>query len=331
MAVAPRIRVLARFASLLVVPALVACTSSGTAAGPAADSSTTASAVLTAATSSAPSAVPTATSPTPSSSSSPAPQTAPQAGSYAYDHVVVVVLENHASGQIVGSTDAPYLNALAKRGLVLADSHGETHPSEPNYLALFAGQTFGVSSDACPLRLSGPNLASELRAAKLSFATYSEGLPHAGYTGCSYATPTGYYARKHNPMVNFTNVPASWNKPFSAFPKNLAALPTVSFVVPNLGNDMHDGTIRQSDSWLRANVGRYATWARTHRSLLIVTWDEDNGTSANHIATFVVGDGVRVGTVSRRVNHYTLLRTIEDVYRLPRLGQSGAQKPIAVD
>ena len=96
------------------------------------------------------------------------------APTYGYHHVVVVVLENHASGQIMGSTQAPYLNALAKQGLVLTDSHGETHPSEPNYLAIFAGQTFGVTSDACPLRLSAPNLASELRSAHLSFATYSE-------------------------------------------------------------------------------------------------------------------------------------------------------------
>ena len=245
--------------------------------------------------------------------------------SYAYDHVVVVVLENHASNQIMGSPQAPYLNTLARRGLVLTDSHGETHPSEPNYLALFAGQTFGVTSDACPLRITAPNLASELRAARLSFATYSEGLPKTGFTGCSY----GGYARKHNPMVNFAGIAAA-NKPFTAFPADFTKLPTVSFVVPDLGDDMHDGTIGQADTWLRAHLSHFASWARTHRSLLVVTWDEDNGTSANHIPTVVVGGGVRVGTVARRVNHYTLLRTIEDVYRLPHLGRSRSQKPIGL-
>jgi acid phosphatase len=252
-----------------------------------------------------------------------APKVDPQ---HPYDHVVVVVMENHASGQILGSAQAPYLNALAKRGLVLSDSHGETHPSEPNYLALFAGQTFGVTSDACPLRLTGPTLAGELRAAHLGFAGYSEGLPKTGFTGCQ----SGRYARKHNPWVNFASLPASLNKSFSAFPKSYGSLPTVSIVVPDLGDDMHDGTIQQADSWLRKKLGAYVTWASSHRSLLIVTWDEDNGTSANHIPTFVVGDQVRVGTVARRVNHYTLLRTIEDLYGLPRLGQSRQEKPIAL-
>ncbi|WP_336786441.1 alkaline phosphatase family protein [Paenibacillus sp. MMO-177] len=73
-----------------------------------------------------------------------------------------------------------------------------------------------------------------------TFAGYSEGLPNTGYNG-PYNLKTGY-ARKHNPWVNFTNVPASLNKPFTDFPSDFSMLPTVSFVIPNLemGSNMRD-------------------------------------------------------------------------------------------
>jgi hypothetical protein len=66
--------------------------------------------------------------------------------------------------------------------------------------------------------------------------------------------------------------------PWTSFPSssNFAALPTVSWVIPNLLDDMHDGTIAQGDTWLKNNMDAYAQWARTHNSLLIVTWDEDD-------------------------------------------------------
>ena len=69
-------------------------------------------------------------------------------------------------------------------------------------------------------------------------------MPGVGFTGCS--SHDGLYARKHNPWVNFSDVPASANQPFTSFPTNFTSLPTVSFVVPNLQNDMHD--LADSDS-----------------------------------------------------------------------------------
>lgn len=110
------------------------------------------------------------------------------------DHVVIVIMENHAYGQIIGNVDAPYINSLAKSGMLLTQSYGVTHPSQPNYIALFAGSPLGVDSDACPIALSGENLASALTQKGLSFISYSESLPSAGYTGCT----KGAYARKHN-------------------------------------------------------------------------------------------------------------------------------------
>lgn len=72
------------------------------------------------------------------------------------DHIVIVVEENKSFAQIIGNPDAPYINALAMRGALFTQSYGITHPSQPNYLALFSGSTHGISSNTCPLELSGP-------------------------------------------------------------------------------------------------------------------------------------------------------------------------------
>jgi acid phosphatase len=234
---------------------------------------------------------------------------------------VVVVFENKAQHQVIGSGDAPYLTSLAASGAQFTDSRGVSHPSQPNYLALFSGSTHGVTDDSCPQDLGDrPNLAQQLEQAGLSFAGYSEGMPTAGYTGC--ADPTGTYARKHNPWVDFANIPATSNRPLSQFPTDLARLPTVSFVVPNLCHDMHDCDVATGDRWARDHLAPYVTWAKTHDSLLVVTFDEHDGTDANRIPTFLVGPMVRATTLSQPINHYNLLRTIEDLYGLVPLGEA---------
>jgi acid phosphatase len=245
-----------------------------------------------------------------------------------YAHVVVVMEENHSYADIIGNTkSAPYLNTLASQGALMTASYGVTHPSEPNYMALFGGSTFGLSSDACPANEgSKANLGSELLAAGKTFKGYSEGLPSTGSTTCT----SGAYARKHSPWINFSNVPTSDSLPFSSFPSssNYASLPTLSFVIPNLNDDMHDGTITQADTWLNSHISAYATWARTHNSLLIVTWDEDDHTEGNQIPTMFVGQGVVAGRYNQNINHYNVLATLEKMYGLGLVGSSASATPI---
>jgi phosphatidylinositol-3-phosphatase len=241
-------------------------------------------------------------------------------------HTVVVVLENHGYGQVIGSSDAPFLRQLAGRGALFTQSYAITHPSEPNYLALFSGSTQGVTSDACPVTFSAPNLAAGLLAAGKTFTGYAEGLPAPGSTVCS----AGEYARKHVPWADFRNIPASLNQPFSRFPaSDFSRLPTVSFVVPNLCNDMHDCSVATGDSWLRAHLSSYVTWAMTHNSLLIVTFDEDDGGGSNQIPTIFAGQQVRPGRYSERITHYTVLATIEAAYGLARDGSAAGAAPIS--
>lgn len=243
-----------------------------------------------------------------------------------YDHVVIAIMENENEEDIIGSANAPYINALAKSGALFTDSHGVTHPSQPNYIALFSGSTQGVTNDSCPKSFkSKANLASQLIAANFSFAGYSEDMPSVGYTGCS----SGKYVRKHNPWVNFNNVPKASNQPFTAFPSNnFAALPTVSFVVPNLCNDNHDCPTRTGDAWLKAKLDAYVQWAKNNNSLLILTWDEDEFRAQNHITTIFVGAKVKPGNYTNKITHYNILRTLEDMYGLSALGNAYNATPI---
>jgi acid phosphatase len=242
----------------------------------------------------------------------------------------MVIEENKSHKQIIGNMVAQYINQLANEGALFTQSFGVAHPSQPNYLALFSGSTHGVPDNRCLRSLSGDNLASELRKKGLTFGIYSESMPSVGYTGCEY----GHYQRKHNPAVNWQgkNIPPEMNMPFSMFPSDYSKLPTISIVVPNQLNDMHDGNtldaIIQGDRWLRQNLDSYLQWARTHNSLLIVTWDEDDDSSANQIATIFVGPMVTPGRYNNRIDHYDVLRTITEMYGLTALGRSANARPI---
>lgn len=229
------------------------------------------------------------------------------------DHVVVVVMENHAYSQVIGSSSAPYLNNTLKAGgASLTQSFGLTHPSEPNYYMLFSGSGQGRTDDSCVSvgSLSAPNLASELIAEGKTWASYNESLPSQGSTTCS----SGKYAQKHNPWFGFSNVPTNTAKTMAQFPSDFTTLPKVSFVIPNLCSDMHDCSVSTGDTWLKNNLGAYATWAKTHNSILAVTFDEDNRLSGNRIPTVLYGQHVSPGSSSSTTyNHYNVLRTLEDL------------------
>ncbi|MBY8876451.1 alkaline phosphatase family protein [Streptomyces sp. PLK6-54] len=229
------------------------------------------------------------------------------------DHVVVVVMENHAYSQVIGSSSAPYINNTLKAGGAnLTQSYAITHPSQPNYYALFSGSTQGVTDDSCvkPGFSSAANLGSEVIAAGKTWGSYNETLPSQGSTTCK----SGNYAQKHNPWFGFSNVPVNTAKTFAQFPTDYSTLPKMSFVTPNLCSDMHDCSVSTGDTWIKNNLGAYATWAKTHDSVLVVTFDEDNSLSGNRIPTVLYGQPVTAGSSSATTyNHYNLLRTLEDL------------------
>lgn len=236
------------------------------------------------------------------------------------DHVVIVVEENHSYSEAI---NAPYLHHLAGRSANMTQSYAVGHPSEPNYLALWSGSTHGLTADSCPVAYgTSPSLGSQLINSGRSVVGYFESVPYAGYTGCA----SGAYVRRHNPVVDFSATSgSSHNKPFSSWPAtNFSALPKVALVVPNLNDDMHNGSISTGDTWLKNHIGSYATWARTHNSILIVTFDEDDKSSSNHILTLISGQHVRAGNYSTRINHYNVLSTVESLFGLSHLNGASA-------
>jgi acid phosphatase len=236
-------------------------------------------------------------------------------------------MENHGYNQIVGSQEAPFINTLVNdsKGALFTNSHGLTHPSQPNYLMLYSGSNQGVTTDATPTNIPflTPNLGAGLINSGFKFTGYCEGLPSVGYNG----TVSGNYYRKHNPWANWQSAPSNGypitvNQPYTSYPSNYDSLPNVSFVIPDIINDMHDGTIAQGDTWLQNNLGPYISWCKTHNGLFILTWDEDNGTSPNQIPTIFVGQKILHGQYNEYVSHCSVLRTIEEMYGLSYAGHS---------
>jgi phosphatidylinositol-3-phosphatase len=246
--------------------------------------------------------------------------------------VVLLVMENKERGQVLGSPDAPYMTALARRYGSATRSFAITHPSLPNYLALVSGSTHGITSDCTGCRASGPNLGTQLDAAKLGWKAYEEGLPRSCFTGAS----AGRYARKHDPFAYFgpsTQRDCRHRVSFSALNADLAAgrLPPFSLVVPDLCHDMHDCSVATGDRFLKGLVPRLLRGLGP-RGYLVLTFDE--GTTEQLIPTIVAGPGARPhATQTARVDHYGVLATIEDTFGLGHLGAAarrghGSLKPL---
>jgi phosphatidylinositol-3-phosphatase len=235
-------------------------------------------------------------------------------------YVVVVIMENRDYDLIIGNSQAPYINGtLVPESALMTNSHAVTHPSQPNYLALFSGSTQGIGDDSCPHSFGTPNAGEELLGSGKSFTGYSESMPYNGYTGCS----SGEYARKHNPWVDFTNVPSESNLVYNGF---VTPPPSLSIIVPNLCNDMHDCSTQTGDTWLKNNLPAILQYNKKHDGLFILTWDEAdpdaNGT--NQIATLLIGPTIKPGKYGQHIDHYSVLHTIETILGVPCTAQACA-------
>lgn len=249
--------------------------------------------------------------------------------------IVLIVLENKEYNEIIGRPAAPYLNSLARQSAVAANYHSITHPSLPNYLALTGGSTFGLSgSDCLTCSVSHRNLIDELEAAGISWKAYMEDLPSA----CSHVTSNGGYVRRHDPFMYYRDVADNPGRcrfivPATTLTTDLAdhSLPRFVWLSPSICHDMHSCGIYTGDRYLRSMIPRLLP-ALGPSGLLIVTFDEGETNSGccgvakgGHILTLIAGPGARAGVQSMTpYDHYSLLRTIEDLWGLPRLGGAAA-------
>jgi phosphatidylinositol-3-phosphatase len=286
------------------------------------------------------------------------------------DHVVVVE-GNKDFEQIVTYPEAPYLNTLRKEGACFTQMNGEERHGQGNYFWLYSGDNNGVGFfDGVPNeKIKGvPNLGRALLDKGLTFGGYSESLPEIGSEVVAFPPhkkggPLTLSARKHVPWVSFANLlidPAdgrSYHPRFDDFPQDFTRLPTVAFVIPNLSNDMHDPfdkpevSILRGDAWLKTHLDAHYQWAKTHNSLLIVTFDENDDEKnlagrtdpgvkpagptdrkgkdrQNRVFMVFAGAHVKPGEYGEGdgITYVNILRTLEAMYGLKK---SGRQQPNA--
>ena len=240
--------------------------------------------------------------------------------STSYTHVVVIGMENKHYSNIIGSSSSPYENSLAQQCGLATNYYGVTHPSLPDYIALTAGTTAGVTDDKTPAyhKLTNTSIFSQVGSS--SWRSYEESMPF----NCALSN-SGSYAVRHNPAAYFTNVRTACGQNDVPLPSAPSFSSKYTFVTPNLCHDMHDCSVSTGDSWLKSFVPKILASPEYKNGNLVVflTFDESNSSSSNQVATIVVGPTVPAGTrVSTSFNHYSLLRTAESILGLPCLANA---------
>jgi hypothetical protein len=278
---------------------------------------------------------------------------AAQAGTPPFDHIIVIMMENHGLSEIIGNPDAPFMNGLTAANPVAANYFGITHPSLPNYMAPTGGDTFFTTD--CSITAGGCttpalNLVDRIEGSTRTWKAYMEDMRSACFVGDNYpvfGSPPAY-VEKHNPFIHFDDIrnnPARCNKivPYTQLTADLPALPNFVWITPNMCDDMHDvcspdlSEVRLGDNWLSAEVPRIqnsVSCAAPQRCLIVVTFDEgDFGLDPpedNHVFTVFVKPGPRPPDSNALYNHYSLLRTIEASWGLATLtANDAAATPMA--
>jgi hypothetical protein len=221
-------------------------------------------------------------------------------------HVFIVMEENHNYSSIVGTTAMPYLNSLISAYGLATQYYANTHPSIGNYFMLTTGQILTNTDSMTPATfpVSADNVVRQLIAGGKTWKAYAEDLPSVGYTGGN----SGNYAVRHNPLAYFTDVQNSSTQkqnlvPFQdadvGFAHDLAnnSLPNYSFIVPNLNDDAHNGTLAQADTWLQTNIAPLLTGSQfPSDGVLMILFDEAASDSTNgggRVVWTVIGPAVR--------------------------------------
>jgi phosphatidylinositol-3-phosphatase len=241
-------------------------------------------------------------------------------------HVVWVVMENHGYGSIIGSSQAPYINQLANTYGLATNYFALSHPSLPNYIALTSGGTQGVTDDSgtSTYRLNVPSIFSQLSGGR------SRSLQESMPSNCRNSD-SGLYVLHHNPMAYYTNLGtdcSNFDVPFGAAPNLSAAF---TFITPNSTHDMLTGTVAQGNSFLASYVPALMATSQYQAgtTAIFITWDEDeNSGGNNHVATIVVSPYTPAVKVATAYNHYSLLRTAEDLLGLPAIGNAASATPM---
>ncbi len=255
-------------------------------------------------------------------------------GQPAFGHVYLIVFENHGFDAVVNGSEMPYLKGLIRRGALATAYSAISHPSQPNYIALFSGSTHGVTDDGNH-NIDAPSLADQLDAHGRTWAVTAENVSEGCFPGATAdggPDGPGTYARKHEPAISFVSIrrdPARCARiaNLSSFDAGRADF---QLIVPNLCHDAHDCSLAVADKWLAGFAPRIVDSAAFKGDgVLFVTFDEAESRGPNVVPLVAVGPSVRVGATTAQVgNHYSLLRTIEDNWSLGCLARACSVEPL---
>lgn len=232
-------------------------------------------------------------------------------------HVFLVAEENHSYSQVIGNSSMPYLNTLAAKYGLATQYYADVHPSIGNYFMLTTGQ-IETLDDSFTGTVNDDNIVRELVKANKTWRSYAESLPSSGYLGGDVYP----YFRHHNPFTYFSDVQGTSQSgnvvPFSQFSSDLRSgtLPDFSFIVPNVLDDAHDGTLAAADQWLNTNIAPLiASSALQNSGLLIIAFDEsvltDLSHGGGHVTLVMIGPNVKRGFQgSTTFQHQSTLRLV---------------------
>ena len=251
-----------------------------------------------------------------------------------FTHVFMIVMENHEYNEIIGNASAPYINGLAKQYGLATQYDAATHPSLPNYLSLTAASDFGIIDDCETCFLNQTNLADQIEASGRTWRAYMESMP----SPCDL-NDAGPYGMWHNPWVYYNDIRTNTARcnagvvPYTQFASDLTSshAPNFMWITPNLCSDMHDCSVATGDAWLAQNVPQILnSSALQGGGVLFITWDEGNTdlgcctyAAGGNVATLVISPAVAPGVTSTLAeSHYSLVRTIEDSWGMPKLNNA---------
>lgn len=249
------------------------------------------------------------------------------------EHVITIVFENTSFEE---AYEQPYLRELARRGALLQNYFAITHPSQPNYIAMVAGTTYGVNSNATvDLDVGKRHVGDLFEQAGSDWKVYAEDYPGNCYLG----KKKNKYVRRHVPFLSFKSVQTTarcnnvveLGEIQSDILNN--SLPAYAMVIPNLDNDGHDTSIGFASRWLKSFLAPLLrNQVLMNNTLIVITFDEDDDKHGNRIYTALLGAGVERGAVSNKLyNHYSLLKTIENIFSLSDLGNGDRDAEAILD
>jgi hypothetical protein len=235
-------------------------------------------------------------------------------------HVFLIVMENRSYEEALSQ---PYAASLADTYAVATNYHAVGHPSLPNYLALSSGSTWGIADDGYHA-IAGQSLGDELTAAGIGWRAYEDGMTR----GCFQSTLP--YVLHHNPFAYYGGGCPAGVVDGSQLAADLAGTtPRFSWIQPDNCESTHSCPVEDGDRWLGQVVPEITSSAAWRQGgVLFITWDEDDGSALNRVATLVVAPNLAAHQTATAYNHYSLLATIEDRLGVPRLGQAAQAQPM---